>query len=93
MQRSSQKEKRSLTRQPFVLLVTALAEQVQRWPPNLTDAEWLNIEAPVTVDKVKMLIKGGVAEPKQFPAPMPAMGHLSDDQVNAIAAYVISLGA
>ena len=61
--------------------------------PNLTDAEWLNIEAPVTLDKLKMVIKNGVTEPRQFAAPMPAMGHLSDDQITAVATYVMSLGS
>ena len=61
--------------------------------PSLTDSEWLNIEAPVTLEKVKMLIKDGVTEPKQFPAPMPPMGHLADEQVEAVATYVMSLGS
>lgn len=61
--------------------------------PNLTDDEWLNIEAPPTVDKIAEIIKNGVAEPKQHQAPMPAMVQLNDDQVNAIATYVVSLSS
>ncbi len=61
--------------------------------PNLTDDEWLNIEAPVTVEKVSGIIKNGVPEPKQHQAPMPAMVQLNDDQVKAIATYVVSLSS
>lgn len=61
--------------------------------PDLTDAEWLNIEAPATVEKVTALVKSGVTEPKQFPAPMPAMANLTDEQVEAVATYVVSLGS
>jgi cbb3-type cytochrome c oxidase subunit III len=60
--------------------------------PNLTDAEWLNIGG--TYEEIQNVVKTGVQTPKQFPAPMPAMGgaQLSDDQVKAVAAYVWSLG-
>lgn len=62
--------------------------------PNLTDAEWINISAP-TVDNIVALVKTGVPQPKQFPAPMPPMGgaQLTDDQVRAVASYVASLSA
>lgn len=59
--------------------------------PNLTDDEWLNIEAPADIDKLVALIKVGVPEPKEHPGMMPPMGHLSDDQLRAIATYVMSL--
>jgi cbb3-type cytochrome c oxidase subunit III len=60
--------------------------------PNLTDAEWINIDG--TYPAMVTLVKTGVATPKAAPAPMPAMGgaSLTDDQVNAVAAYVWSLG-
>jgi ubiquinol-cytochrome c reductase cytochrome c subunit len=60
--------------------------------PNLTDAEWLNIDG--THPAIVTLVKTGVATPKSHPAPMPAMGgaSLTDDQVNQVAAYVWSLG-
>ncbi len=61
--------------------------------PDLTDGEWLNIEAPATVEKISEIIKNGVSEPKQHQAPMPAMVQLNDDQVNAIATYVVSLSS
>ena len=59
--------------------------------PDLTDDEWLNIEAPADIDKLVALIKVGVPEPKQYPGMMPPMGHLSEDQLRAIATYVLSL--
>lgn len=61
--------------------------------PDLTDDVWLNIEAPPTVEKVAAVIKNGVAEPKEHQAPMPAMVQLNDDQVNALATYVLSLSS
>lgn len=61
--------------------------------PNLTDETWLNIEAPATVEKVSSIVKNGVAEPKEHPAPMPAMANLTEEQINAVATYVVSLGA
>lgn len=61
--------------------------------PDLTDDEWLNVPGP-DIDVLAELIRTGVAEPQQHPAPMPPMGgaNLSDDQVRALAAYVASLG-
>ncbi|MGQ0814218.1 MAG: c-type cytochrome [Gemmatimonadota bacterium] len=60
--------------------------------PNLTDAEWINVDG--TYDAIINVVKTGVAQPKQHPAPMPAMGgaQLSDAQVRDVAAYVWSLG-
>lgn len=60
--------------------------------PDLTDAEWVNITDP-NVDKIVTLIKTGVAQPKEHPAPMPPMGgaSLSDEQVQALAGYVMSI--
>ncbi len=60
--------------------------------PNLTDAEWLNVSGKY--DEIVNLVHTGVAQPKQHPAPMPAMGgaQLSDDQVKQVAAYIWVLG-
>jgi mono/diheme cytochrome c family protein len=60
--------------------------------PNLTDAEWINVDG--TYDAIINLVKTGVPEPKNAPAPMPPMGgaSLTDEQVRAVAAYVWSLG-
>lgn len=59
--------------------------------PNLTDAEWLNVDGSYAA--IAELIRTGVSEPKQYPAPMPPMGgaSLTSDQVCAVAAYVYSL--
>ncbi|HEX7119217.1 MAG TPA: c-type cytochrome [Longimicrobiales bacterium] len=64
--------------------------------PNLTDDQWLWID-PAQGDLLTQAterIKSGVPQPKEFPAPMPPMGgaQLSDEQVQAVAAYVLSLG-
>ncbi|MFP4623449.1 MAG: c-type cytochrome [Gemmatimonadota bacterium] len=62
--------------------------------PDLTDAEWLNLSSDPSVEAIAEVIRTGVADPRQYPAPMPPMGgaNLTDDQVRAIAAYVASLG-
>ncbi len=59
--------------------------------PDLTDGEWLNVEG--TYGSIAKVVRTGVSEPQQFPAPMPPMGggSLSQDQVCAVAAYVYSL--
>lgn len=60
--------------------------------PNLTDSEWLDAGGG-TQASIAEIIKNGVPKPKKFQAPMPPMGgaRLSDEQVNAVAAYVYSL--
>ena len=60
--------------------------------PNLTDAEWINIDG--TFAAIQQNVRTGVPQPKQHPAPMPAMGGatLTDDQVRQVSAYVWSLG-
>jgi mono/diheme cytochrome c family protein len=59
--------------------------------PDLTDQEWLNTDG--TLQGIIQVIREGVDQPKEFPAPMPPMGgaRLSDEQVRAVAAYVHSL--
>lgn len=65
--------------------------------PNLTDGTWLNVtnagDRTALYHEIAGVVKSGVATPKEHPAPMPAMGGatLSDDQVNQVAAYVISI--
>jgi mono/diheme cytochrome c family protein len=64
--------------------------------PNLADDEWLwiNPSSPTVMADVANLIRTGVSTPR---APgstgMPPMGGASftDDQLNALAAYVLSL--
>lgn len=60
--------------------------------PNLTDSEWLNIDG--TFASIQQNVRTGVPQPKQYPAPMPAMGgaNLNDDQIRQVSAYVWSLG-
>jgi mono/diheme cytochrome c family protein len=60
--------------------------------PDLTDAEWLHIDGKV--ESIVDLVKKGVPAPKQFPTPMLAMGgaQLTDAEINAVAAYIVSLG-
>jgi mono/diheme cytochrome c family protein len=61
--------------------------------PDLTDAEWLHIDGKA--ESIADLIKKGVPAPKQFPAPMLPMGgaQLTDAEVQAVARYIVSLGA
>lgn len=61
--------------------------------PDLTDGEWLNVSSRDYTEIVAM-IKSGVPQPVQHPGPMPPMGgaNLSDAQVDALAAYIVSLG-
>ena len=59
--------------------------------PNLTDAEWLNVDGEYA--SIVELIQTGVAVPTEYPGMMPARAgvNLSDDDVAAVAAYVWSL--
>jgi mono/diheme cytochrome c family protein len=59
--------------------------------PNLTDGEWLNTDG--SLEGIVKTIKSGVPTPKKAPAPMPPMGGatLTDEQVQAVAAYEHSL--
>jgi Cytochrome C oxidase, cbb3-type, subunit III len=59
--------------------------------PNLTDDKWLWGDGSVAA--IAKAITEGVSQPKEFRAPMPALGgaQLSADQVNAIAAYLWGL--
>ena len=60
--------------------------------PDLTDAEWINLEQP-GMESVVQLIKSGVPQPVEHPGPMPPMGgaNLNDEQVQALAAYVLGI--
>lgn len=61
--------------------------------PDLTDNVWLNISGR-NYDEIVNLVKTGVDPAKEAPAPMPPMGgaQLTDQQVNEVAAYVMTLG-
>jgi len=59
--------------------------------PDLTANKWLWSNG--SYGGIAATIAGGVAQPKQYRAPMPAMGgaQLSSDQVMAVASYVWAL--
>ncbi|MCI4592274.1 PQQ-dependent sugar dehydrogenase [Sphingobium sp. BYY-5] len=59
--------------------------------PNLADREWLWGNG--SIFDIRATVIKGVARPKRFPAPMPPSGgaSLTNDQADAIAAYIVSL--
>ncbi len=59
--------------------------------PDLTDEQWINADG--TLGSIADVVRSGVTEPKEFPAPMPPLGGaaLSPEEVCAVAAYVHSL--
>jgi len=59
--------------------------------PSFTDSEWLNIDGEY--ESIVEVVKTGVATPKEFPGMMPARAgvNLTDEQVEAVAAYVFAL--
>jgi mono/diheme cytochrome c family protein len=64
--------------------------------PDLTDGVWLNVEAGQPLEsQIAAVIRTGVAAPKDpaHTAPMPPMGGgtFTDDQIAALAAYIVSL--
>ena len=61
--------------------------------PDLTDGEWINVSSR-DYDEIVQLINTGVPQPKEHPGPMPPMGgaNLSEEQVQALAAYVVGIG-
>lgn len=63
--------------------------------PDLTDGTWIWIEAGAGDDlaQITNIVRQGVPQPQEFPAPMPPMGgaQLSDEQVNAVSAYVYAI--
>ena len=59
--------------------------------PALTGKKWLWGDGSYA--SIEKTINEGIAQPKQFRSPMPAMGgaQLTPDQVSAVAAYVYSI--
>jgi mono/diheme cytochrome c family protein len=59
--------------------------------PALNDTKWIHIDG--SWDAIQKLVKAGVPQPKEHPAPMPAMGgaQLTDAQIKQVAAFVYSL--
>lgn len=76
------------------LCMTCHGPQAQGTPlaPNLTDDEWINIPDP-SWDNIQQVVRNGVPTPQQHPSPMPPMGgaQLSDEEIQAVSAYVYSL--
>jgi len=60
--------------------------------PNLTDATWLNLTDP-SWPNLQQAVRNGVPTPVEHPSPMPPMGgaQLSDQEIQAVAAYVYSI--
>ncbi|MDQ3388760.1 MAG: cytochrome c [Gemmatimonadota bacterium] len=60
--------------------------------PSLVDDEWLSGTGEFA--EIQRVIVDGVAEPEEFPIPMPPMGGgvYTAEEVRAMAAYVYSLG-
>ena len=62
--------------------------------PNLADDTWIWSDGSQPLEpQLVEIIRTGVPQPREHPAPMPPMGgaSLTDDQLNAVAAYVASL--
>lgn len=59
--------------------------------PALNDAQWINISG--NYDDIVNVIHTGVPNPKQYPGAMPALGggNFNEEQVRALAAYVLAL--
>jgi mono/diheme cytochrome c family protein len=59
--------------------------------PDLSSGKWLWADG--SLSSIAATITKGVPDPKQYRSPMPAMGgaQLTQDQVNAVAAYVWTL--
>lgn len=59
--------------------------------PALNDKQWLHISGDWA--EIQKIVRSGVPQPKEHPAPMPPMGgaQLTDAQVKQVAAYVYSL--
>lgn len=60
--------------------------------PALTNGEWINTDGSFA--SLVDVIRQGVAQPEQYPAPMPPMGggQLTDEQIRSLAAYVYAIG-
>lgn len=56
--------------------------------PDLTDTVWLNGDG--SQQMIEATVKAGVAKPKKYPAPMPAMGgaKLSQEEIQAVSSFV-----
>ena len=61
-----------------------------RMAPDLTDGEWLHGDG--SYESIAALVRRGVPEPAEAPAPMPPFeGVLDDEEIAAVARYVHDL--
>lgn len=64
--------------------------------PDLTDSEWIWIEPGANLHaQLVQIIRNGVPDPRVYDSPMPPMGGatLTEEQIQAAAAYVQSLSS
>lgn len=64
--------------------------------PAMNDGTWLWVTGDGDqMEQIETIIRTGVSQPKEYPAPMPPMGgaSLSEDQLRSVAAYVYSLNS
>jgi cbb3-type cytochrome c oxidase subunit III len=59
--------------------------------PSLRDQDWINSDG--SFEGIMGVVRNGVAQPRQYPAPMPAMGgaQLTEDQIRNVSAYVYAI--
>lgn len=80
-------------REEFVVCATCHgpdARGTQLGPP-LRDQEWIHIDG--SYEDIQRIIREGVAEPEEYPIPMPRGGAAAfdDEQLRGVAAYVYAL--
>lgn len=63
--------------------------------PALNDGTWIWVDAAAgdELAQISDIVRQGVPQPQEYPAPMPPMGgaQLSDEQVEAVSAYVYAI--
>lgn len=59
--------------------------------PSLRDTTWIDITG--TAPEIAQVIRDGVANPREFPSPMPVMGggEFGEEELDALVAYVQAL--
>lgn len=65
--------------------------------PNLADGQWVWVDPsePDFQNQLVEIMRAGVPQPREYPAPMPPMGgvSLTDEQLESLAVYLISLNS
>jgi mono/diheme cytochrome c family protein len=59
--------------------------------PSLRDQDWLNSDG--SFEGIVGVVRNGVAQPQQYPAPMLPMGgvQMTEDQIRNVSAYVYAI--